>query len=198
MGEQAERTPSDAVFCIGWMWCDRSDIGFMVNLVQRRVRGLRAANDAAHVPRLHSPAVAASLELDGLPRLGGTDAGGWFEAAPCVVVAVPRPGYVQTEAGARASLQELRRISQEHSRRFAVIVLVDRVASQDAASRRVWSRELTSDDVCSLALVCRSLLGRAIGSFFLGLHRLPVPTEMFATWDEALGWSLDRLANRAS
>ncbi|TPV96529.1 MAG: hypothetical protein B7733_04305 [Myxococcales bacterium FL481] len=133
--------------------------------------------------------MTATLDPESLRRLGGTDAGGWFEADAGIAVAIPRPAYQQTEAGARASLAELRRISREHQRCFAVIVLVDRVASQDASGRRVWSRELQVDDMASLALVCGSMLARAIGSFFLGLHRPPVPTVMVPTWSAALDWS---------
>jgi hypothetical protein len=44
--------------------------------------------------------------------------------------------------------------------------------------------------------VCRSLLARAIGSFFLGIHRPRVPTAMFAGLDEALDWCRSRVNER--
>ncbi len=123
--------------------------------------------------------------------MGGTPAGGYFRVAPDVIVAVPRPAYRQTEAAARASLEEFDRIAKNVGRPQALIILVDRVAAQDAGSRRLWSEPETMHSRTSLALVCGSALARAIGSFFIGLNRPLVPTKMFRTFDEAFAWSKD-------
>ncbi len=131
--------------------------------------------------------------LEGLPRVGGTDAGGYFELAPDVLVAIPRAGYVQSSEGARRSLEELYRIARERGRRLAVLILVDRVVSQDADSRRVWQRGLDPELVCCLGLVGSTLLARAIGSFFIGLQRPAVPTRMLSDIDTALRWAQERL-----
>jgi hypothetical protein len=122
-------------------------------------------------------------------RVGGTNAGAYHEIDPGVLIAVPAHGYVQTEAGARASLVELDRISREAGRRHALIILVDRVRSQDKGSRRVWAVEADPHLCCCFALVCNSMLARAIGSFFMGLSKPVVPTRMFADLDQALAWS---------
>jgi hypothetical protein len=133
------------------------------------------------------------MGLDELPRVGGTGAGHYARIAPDVIVAVPRPGYVQDEAGARASLHEFVRIAREIGRKQALVVIVDRVQSQDGTSRRVWQREMDPGTVCCLALVADSLLGRAIASFFVGLRRPSVPTRLFATLDQAVSWCSDRI-----
>lgn len=135
-----------------------------------------------------APMTAGFDSLDSLPRVGGTSAGSYVRIAPQVLVAVPNPGYIQTASGAAASLAELDRIARENNARQAVIIVVDRVASQDAASRRVWSANRPNETRCAQALVCSSRLARAIGSFFLGLNRGPVPTRMFETIDEAVSW----------
>ena len=134
------------------------------------------------------------LELEGIDtsgwqQLGGTTSGGYYLAVPDVLVAVPQLGLVQTEALARASLAEFGRIARERGRRVALIVLVDRVASQDAASRRVWSEANDEGLRCGMALVCRSLLARAIGSFFIGLRKSRTPTELFGDYAGALVWA---------
>lgn len=126
--------------------------------------------------------------LEALPRAGGTSAGRYVRIAPSVLVAVPKPGYTQTVGDAEASLAEVDRIAREDGRRQAVIVLVDRVVSQDSGSRRVWSRVRPDESRYAQALVCNSRLARAIGSFFLGLNRGPVPTKMFETIDDAVAW----------
>jgi hypothetical protein len=138
------------------------------------------------------------LELEGIDtagweKLGGTTAGGYYLAAPDVLVAVPHLGLVQTEALARASLAEFQRVVREYGRRMALIVLVDRVASQDAASRRVWSEGDDGGMRCALALVCRSLLARAIGSFFIGLRKSNTPTELFGDYASALIWAKETI-----
>jgi hypothetical protein len=136
------------------------------------------------------------VDVSQFERVGGTDAGDYYEVAPDVLLAYPQDGYVQTESGARASMQELLRIARERGRPLALIVLVDRVRSQDTGGRRVWRDEVDPELVRALALVTRSLLSRAIGSFFLGLTRPIIPTAMVPTFDEAVSWALSELMGR--
>lgn len=128
--------------------------------------------------------------------MGGTAAGGYFEVARDTLLALPNPGYVQTEDGARASLDEFKRLARERGHRHSLIVLVDRVVSQDAGSRRVWSDHMDPGSFCSLALVTSSMLGRAIGSFFLGLRKPAIPTAMFRGLDEAIAWTAEQNQTR--
>ena len=123
------------------------------------------------------------------PRVGGTEAGAYHEVEPDILVAVPRPGYEQTARGARASLEEMNRIALEKRRKQALIILVDRVRSQDAGARRIWRNELDERLLCALALVGGTLLGRAIGSFFVGVYRPTVATRLVPTFDLALEWT---------
>jgi hypothetical protein len=134
-----------------------------------------------------------TVSVETLPRVGGTDAGSYRSIAPDVIVAVPHRGYVQSEVAARASLAEFERLAQVRGRRQVLLVLVDRVRSQDAGSRRVWQRELDKRFACGMVLVCESLLARAIGSFFIGLRRPVVPTQMVSTIEEALRWARERV-----
>jgi len=136
---------------------------------------------------------AALPDIEGLPRVGGTAAGGYYEVAPDVLLAYPHDGYIQTEEGARASMLEMYRIARERGRRVVTVVLVDRVKNQDSAARRVWKDEVDTNILCGLALVSSSMLGRAIASFFIGLTKPRVPTRMMATYPEALDWAEQRL-----
>jgi hypothetical protein len=147
--------------------------------------------DAARL--LESLGTLSGIDTSAWSHVGGTAAGGYFLVARDVLVAVPMLGYMQTEADARRSLEEFHRIAARTGRPQAIIVLVDRVTSQDASSRRVWASEAGNGLRVSLALVCTSALSRAIGSFFIGLNRPPVPTKMFKTFAEALRWSEDRV-----
>jgi len=127
------------------------------------------------------------------PIVGGTSAGAYHEAEPDVWVAAPRMGYEQTGDTARASLEELNRLVRERGRRVGLIVLIDRVRSQDGASRRIWQSEIDPDVVCALALVGGTMLGRAIGSFFMGVYRPSIATTLVPSFDEALDWVRDRV-----
>lgn len=129
------------------------------------------------------------VDTSGWSLAGDSGAGGYFTAAPNIVVAVPRAGYRQTEESARRSLELLVEVARRAGHRQSVIVLVDRVEGQDAGSRRVWSSDESTQVRASLALVCTSALARAIGSFFIGLNRPVTPTRMFASFQAALEWS---------
>jgi hypothetical protein len=137
--------------------------------------------------------VVPAADTNDLVRVGGTTAGGYFELGEDVLIAVPQPGYEQTEARARESLTELTRIIRDRGRKQALVVVVDNVQSQDAGSRRVWQRELDPTILCGLALVCESLLARAIGSFFIGLRRPVVPTCLVPNIEDGLIWTETQL-----
>lgn len=124
---------------------------------------------------------------------GGTQAGGYYRVEPGVLVAVPVPGYVQREPDARRSLEEFHRIVLATGKPHAAIILVDRVRSQDASARRVWSGADDRSKRSGLALVCASPLARAIGSFFIGFNKPKVPTKMFADFPQALVWCRQRV-----
>lgn len=130
----------------------------------------------------------AEIESGRWPRVGGTTAGGYFEIEPGIVVAVPRPGgYRQSVAEAQASLAEFERLSAERGGAIALIILVDRVVAQEAEGRKVWSNARPGT-WAGLALVCSSMLSRAIGSFFIRLRRPAYPLVMLDSIDSAIEW----------
>lgn len=141
----------------------------------------------------------ADLAIDtaGWLRVGGTESGGYYRIAPHVLVAVPWPRFVQTELAARRSLEEFHRIAEAERHPQAIIVLVDRVVSQDSSSRRVWSESEGNRLRACLALVCESALSRAIGSFFIGLNRPVSPTKMFKDIASAAAWCSEQVREQA-
>ena len=127
--------------------------------------------------------------LQSLEPVGGTAAGRYYRLEGEIYAALPNPGYIQTGEGARRPLDELDRLAHARGKKCVLIVLVDRVASQDPESRRVWSSHRPGETRCGQALVCGNVLARAIGSFFLGLNRGAVPTRMFPNLEQAVAWS---------
>ncbi|MEN9581677.1 MAG: hypothetical protein RJA70_4686 [Pseudomonadota bacterium] len=132
---------------------------------------------------------------DSWQRLPSTESGSYYRVSGDLIAAVPKPGYQQSAESARRSMDALDAIAALHGRKVAVIVLVDRVVSQDSAARRVWSIPRPNECRCAQALVCSTLLARAIGSFFLGLNRGVVPTRMFADVEGATRWANEMLEN---
>lgn len=142
---------------------------------------------------LESLADMPQVDFTTWTRVGGTQAGGYYLIEPGVLVAVPVPGYVQREPDARRSLEEFHRIVAAAGKPHAAIILVDRVRSQDASARRVWSGANDRNKRSGLALVCASPLARAIGSFFIGFNKPKVPTRMFPDFPQALVWCRERV-----
>ncbi len=126
-------------------------------------------------------------------RLPGTAAGAYFRIGCDLVLAIPNPEYKQSVGAAEASLRLLDTIAREAGRKQGILVLVDRVASQDAAARRVWSSPRQEETRCCQGLICGTLLARAIGSFFLGLNKGTIPTRMFPSLEEATPWAREML-----
>lgn len=130
------------------------------------------------------------VEIDpGWERLPSTDAGTYYRLEPDLVLAVPHPEYRQTEEAATRSLAALDRIAREAGRKQAILVLVDGVVGQDSGARRVWSMPRPDETRCAQALVCGTMLARAIGSFFLGLRKTAFPTRMFGDLGSAREWA---------
>lgn len=137
------------------------------------------------------------IDIDALPHVGGTGAGGFYELAERVILARPLPGYAQTEEGARRSLAEAHRIAREIGRPIVLVLAADRMGSDDGRSREVWRTGLDTDLVAGVLIVTRSLLGRAIGSFIIGMARPPVPAGMVDSFTEAIARAHQTLAARA-
>ena len=122
-------------------------------------------------------------------QLRGTEAGAYYRIAPDLVLALPKPDYKQTVAAAEASLAALDHIARKAGCKQGIVVVVDRVSSQEGAARRVWSTPRATETRYCQALVCSTLLARAIGSFFLGLNKATIPTRMFADIESATKWA---------
>lgn len=105
-----------------------------------------------------------------------------------VLLALPHRGSHDTGATARENLV----FQKDHYDRCddppIVAIFFDRMASQDRAARKTYSSDPTLQWSLGFALIGGSMLGRAMGSFFLGLSRPQAPTRMFADLATARPW----------
>jgi hypothetical protein len=130
-----------------------------------------------------------TLDFDRYEKVGGTNAGAYLQIEHGILLAVPKEGYRQTVEGARASLREQERLATALGEPQVVLILVDRVQDQDAASRRIWRDEAQPEYLMGIGLVGVRPLAKAIGAFFIGLTKPRVPTALFATLEDGIQWA---------
>ena len=101
------------------------------------------------------------------------------------VTAYPTAGRTPTDA--EESLAAIAQLCQGQ----AHPVLADIRNSQAPTSReerQTYVRSETARRIIALALVVESPLSRIIASFFLGISKLPCPTQVFTSEEKAIHW----------
>jgi hypothetical protein len=130
-----------------------------------------------------------AIDTSAWKRIGRSDNADFFEVEPRILAVVPFDRCDDNEETARASI----RIQLEHLRatqtRAGVLVFVDRVLTQSTDAREVYRSAPDPAFQACFALVGGTIFGRAVGSFFIGIHPPRVPTRMFATAEDALAWA---------
>jgi hypothetical protein len=129
------------------------------------------------------------LDTSGWAHVGDSVNSRYFVVEPGVLAAVPRVGAKDDAVSAL----ENQRFQNDHWRKLGrggvVIVFADNLVEQDKGARRVYQNEPDLALMRGTAILGGTMLGRAIGSFFLGLARPKVPIKLCATLDEALVWA---------
>lgn len=127
-------------------------------------------------------------DTSGWTRIGRSDNADFYEVSPQALAVVPFDKTFDNAQTARQSVAIQLDYLRPRGRRAGVVVFVDPILEQDAGARTVY-RELPDPAfLACFALVGSTPFGRAVGSVFLGLSRPRVPTRMFGTLEEALGW----------
>jgi hypothetical protein len=121
--------------------------------------------------------------------IGRSSNADFFEIERGVLAVVPFDRCDDNEDSARESIRIQLEHLRAHKTRAGVLVFVDRVLTQSAAAREVY--RVAPDPVyqACFALVGGTMFGRAVGSFFIGIHPPRVPTRMFAEVEGAMAWA---------
>lgn len=130
--------------------------------------------------------VGALVQRHALQRFGESENTVYYSLDDDVLVAVPHEGSRDTGSSARSNRDAQVRYFREKGRKGGVIILFDRMTSQDKDARKVY--EGMDDALTCSALVGGSMLSRAMFSFFLGISRPKVPVKLFADVESALRW----------
>jgi hypothetical protein len=132
---------------------------------------------------------APTIDTGGWTTIGRSTNADFFEVEERVLAVVPFDRCDDNEQTARESIRIQLGYLRERKKRAGVLVFMDRILSQSAAAREVYRVEPDPTFQACFALVGGTVFGRAVGSFFIGIHPPRVPTRMFATVEEALRWA---------
>jgi hypothetical protein len=120
--------------------------------------------------------------------LGRTHNTHYFLLADDVMIVLPDKGLKDDGASARVNIDYQTAYARLIGRPCCVIVVIDSLTSQDSEARRIYQAGMNPALFYAAALIVSHPLARAIGSFFLGLTRPPVPTRLFETVEDAAAW----------
>ncbi|HMB79208.1 MAG TPA: hypothetical protein VKI43_04050 [Vicinamibacterales bacterium] len=120
--------------------------------------------------------------------LGRTFNTHYFLLSDDVLIVLPDKGLQDDGASARVNMDYQTAYARLVGKRCCVIVVIDSLTSQDSEARRIYAAGMNPALFYAVALIVSNPLARAIGSFFLGLTRPPVPTKLFETVEDAAAW----------
>jgi hypothetical protein len=121
-------------------------------------------------------------------EIGETQNSKHFFIEPDTVVSIYNEKSVDSELRAREQLNFQEVFIRSKEKEMGLIVFIDNLVSQDAASRRVYAQEPDSSLFKGVALVGGSVLSRAVASFFLGISHTAVPMRFYARFQDAYDW----------
>jgi hypothetical protein len=130
-----------------------------------------------------------AIDTTGWEKIGQSTNADFFEVEGRVLAVVPFERCDDNEHTARESIRIQLEHLRAHKKRAGVLVFMDRILSQSAAAREVYRVAPDPLFQSCFALVGGTIFGRAVGSFFIGIHPPRVPTRLFPTFQEALAWA---------
>jgi hypothetical protein len=95
-------------------------------------------------------------------------------------------GVAETLDDAKQNIAAIAQLAE--GRRCPVIVDISKAKSVGREARRYYSGPECAETTTAVALVTGSLVGRAVGNFFLGLNKPSFPLRLFNSEEEALAW----------
>jgi hypothetical protein len=100
------------------------------------------------------------------------------------LVAFPnaQEGLADAQANMAASF------SVSRGRRRPLLVDLRAVKGMDREARAYYSSAEAADKITALALLVESPVSRLVANFLIGFNKVPVPTKLFTSPDEAVAW----------
>jgi hypothetical protein len=136
-----------------------------------------------------------TINIQNWTKFGQTANADFYQIDANTLAVVPFEGCTDDEKTATASVETQQAYLRSKGQKAGAIIFMDGITQQTTGARTVY-RDLPDPQylVC-FALVGGTVFGRAVGSFFLGLSKPKVPTQMFATQEQALAWCHTQVKN---
>lgn len=136
-----------------------------------------------------------SIDTKNWAKFGQSANADFYQIDESTLAVVPFEGCTDNENTARTSVNIQKEYLSYKGTKAGTIIFMDSINQQTTGARNVY-RDLPDPtyQVC-FALVGGTAFGRAVGSFFLGLTKPRVPTQMFATFEQALEWCHAQVKN---
>jgi hypothetical protein len=130
-----------------------------------------------------------SIDVKNWTKIGQTVNADFYQIDENTLAVVPYAGCTDDESTAKASVQTQLDYLRSKKQKAAIVIFMDNIVQQTSGARNVY-RDMPdpAHQVC-FALVGGTPFGRMVGSFFLGLSKPRVPTQMFATLEQAQAWN---------
>lgn len=132
---------------------------------------------------------AMTPDVSAWKHIGSSSNAEFYEIEPQLLVVVPHDGSTDDARTAGESVALQLAYLRPKSTRAGVLVLMDRIAAQDAGARAVYRDAPDPAFQACFALVGGTPFGRAVASVFVGLSPPRVPTRFFPTLSEAAAWA---------
>ena len=123
-----------------------------------------------------------------LKNIGSTPNSDYFIDDQDIIIVMPRPGTIDNPEIAQINVDFQVNYAIGVGKKCGMVVNLSNMLSQNADSRKIYSSGVTPEHFYGVALVTDNPLARAIGSFFIGLSRLPIPTSLFNSVENAIIW----------
>jgi len=112
----------------------------------------------------------------------------YFAVDPDILLVVPHPGMVDTPDLARQNVEFQNGYARRLGCPCSTLVVLTHLLSQDAETRKIYGEMTASGLYFASALVVENALSRALGSFFIGLSKPPIPVRLFDGVENAVAW----------
>jgi len=121
-------------------------------------------------------------------RFGQTANADFYQIDESILGVVPHEGCTDDEVTAKASIETQLVYLRPKNQKAGIIIFMDGIVQQTSGARNAYRDMPDPKHQACFALVGGTTFGRAVGSIFLGLSKPSVPTQMFATQQQAVDW----------
>jgi hypothetical protein len=105
-----------------------------------------------------------------------------------ILIVTPRPGTIDNPEISQINVDFQTNYALGTGKKCGLVVNLSNMLSQDADSRKIYAAGMKPEIFYGVALVVGNPLARAIGSFFIGLSKPPIPTTLFDSAENAIIW----------